>query len=91
MESTTLRGCIGLFLKNFFSNFRSHIKDSKWAENVFSSIVEAVTEAVNKSDFSLQMGNCPIPVAKHSGPCLNKHVVPNNRVGRKMLQKLIIV
>ena len=30
MESTPLGGCIGLFLKNFFSNFRSHIKDSKW-------------------------------------------------------------
>ena len=30
MGSTPLESCIGLFLKNFFSNFRSYIKDSKW-------------------------------------------------------------
>ena len=36
------------------------------AENVFLSIVQAVTEVLNKSNFSLQMGNCPIPLAEHS-------------------------
>ena len=30
MECTPLGGCIGFFLKNFFSNFRCHIKGSKW-------------------------------------------------------------
>ena len=40
------------------------------AENVFLSIVQAVTEVLNKSHFSLQMGNCPIPIAEHSGPYL---------------------
>ena len=36
------------------------------AENVFLSIVQAVMEVLNKSHFSLQMGNFPIPVAEHS-------------------------
>ena len=27
-------------------------------------------EVLNKSRFSLQMRNCPIPVAEHSGHCL---------------------
>ena len=35
---------------------------------MFLSIVQAVTEVLNKSRFSLQMENCPIPVAEHSGP-----------------------
>ena len=30
MGSTPLGGCIKLFLKNLLSNFRLHIKDSKW-------------------------------------------------------------
>ena len=54
-------------MKIFFSNFRSHIKDSKWGRKYILSIVQAVTEVLNKSHFSLQMGNCPIPVAEHSG------------------------
>ena len=29
--------------------------------------MQAVTEVLNKSHFSLQMGNCPIPIAEHSG------------------------
>ena len=32
-------------------------------------MAQAVTEVLNKSHFSLQMGNCPIPVAEHSGLC----------------------
>ena len=40
------------------------------AENVFLSIVQAVTEVLNKSHFSLQMENCPIPIAEHSGMIL---------------------
>ena len=34
---------------------------------MFLSIVQAVTEVLNKSHFSLRMGNYPIPVAEHSG------------------------
>ena len=65
------------FLKNFFFlDFHSHIKDSKWAENVFLSIVQAVTEVLNKSHFSLQMGNYPIPVAEDSGLY---HLLFNNK------------
>ena len=30
IKSTPLGGCVSLFLKTLFSNFRSHIKDSKW-------------------------------------------------------------
>ena len=53
-----------IFLKYFFSNFCSHIKDPKW---VFLSIVQDVTETLNKYHFSLLMGNCPKPIAEHSG------------------------
>ena len=34
---------------------------------MFLSIVKAVTEVLNKSHFSFQMVNFPIPVAQHSG------------------------
>ena len=37
------------------------------AENVFLSIVQAAMEVLKKSHFSLEMGNCPIPVAEDSG------------------------
>ena len=30
LGGSPLGGCIGYFLKFLFSNFRSHIKDSKW-------------------------------------------------------------
>jgi len=66
MGSNPLGGCLGLFLKNFFSNFCFHIKDSIWGKKLFLSIVQAVMEVLNKSHFSLQTGNCPIPVAEHS-------------------------
>ena len=44
------------------------MKDSKWGRKcIFDlSIVQAVTEVLYKSRFSLQMGNCPIQVAEHS-------------------------
>ena len=58
------------FFGKFLFKFCSHIKNSKWAENVFLSIVQAVAEVLNKSHFSLQMGDCPIPVAEDSGPSL---------------------
>ena len=32
MGSTPLKGCVGYFLKFLFSNFHSHIKDSKWGK-----------------------------------------------------------
>ena len=67
IKSTPLGGCVGLFLKNFFSNFLSHIKDSNGAENIFLSFVQAVIEVLKKSHFNLQMGNCPIPIAEDSG------------------------
>ena len=35
-KERSIRGCIGLFLKNFFSNFLSHIKDSKWDRKCIS-------------------------------------------------------
>ena len=38
------------------------------AENISLLIVQAVTEVLNKSHFSLQMRNCPIPIAEDSGP-----------------------
>ena len=44
------------------------------AENVFLLIEKAATEVLNKSHFSLQMGNCPIPVAEHSGLSKFKHL-----------------
>ena len=38
MESTPLGSCIGLFLKHFFSNFRSHIRGSKFGrECIFNA------------------------------------------------------
>ena len=37
------------------------------AENAFLSILQAVMEFLKKSHYSLQMGNCPIPVAEDSG------------------------
>ena len=37
------------------------------AKNLFLSIVQAVTEVLKKSHFSLQIGNCTIPVAEESG------------------------
>ena len=67
MESTPLGGCIGLFLKKIFKISILTLKIPNGTENVFLSIVQAVTEVLNKSHFSLQMGNCPIPVAEHSG------------------------
>ena len=35
------------------------------AENVFLSIVQAVTEVLNKSHFSFQMGKSPLQIVKH--------------------------
>ena len=45
---------------------------------MFLSIVQAVKEVLNKSQFSLQMGNCPIPVAKHSGLFQNDFLKDSN-------------
>ena len=58
---------MGLFLINFFSNFRSHIKDSKWGRKYIFLIYTCSNGVFEKSHFSLQMGNCPIPVAEDSG------------------------
>ena len=61
------------FLKKFLLKFPFSLKRfQNGAENVFSSIVQAVTEVLNKSHFSLQMGNCPVPVAEHSGQYVTK-------------------
>ena len=55
------------FFEIFFSNFRSHMKDSKWGRKCIFSIVQTVKKVLNKSNFSLQMGNCHIPVAEDYG------------------------
>ena len=47
--------------------------DSYFLMTVFSSILQALTEVLNKFHFSLQMGNYPIPIADHSGHCLVTH------------------
>ena len=67
------------FVYNFFWNisFQISVHTQNGAENVFLSIVQAVTEVLNKSHFSLQMGNCPIPVAEHSGHSLNYFTCSN--------------
>ena len=67
MGSTPLGGCIGYFLKFLFSNFRSHIKDSKWGRKYIFTNYTCCKGSPQKSHFSLQMGNCPIPIAEDSG------------------------
>ena len=39
-------------------------------QNVFLSNVQAIMEVLKKSHFSLKIGNCPIPLAEHSGHCI---------------------
>ena len=61
-----------IFLKYFFPNFCSHIKDPKWGRKFILLIVQAVMEVLNKSRYSnshLQMRQNPISVAEHSGHC----------------------
>ena len=67
MGSTPLGGCKGYFLKFLFSNFRSHIKGSKWGRKCIFMNYTCCNGSPQKSHFSLQIGNCPIPVAEHSG------------------------
>ena len=57
-------------------------------ENVFLLIVQAVTEVLNKSHLSLQMGNCPISVAEHSG--LNQPNGPYYHKNNKLFQIMIV-
>ena len=68
MGSTPLGGCIGYFLKFLFSNFRSHIKDSKWGRKCIS--INCTSCNRSPQQIPLQIGNCPIPVAEHSWLCL---------------------
>ena len=42
-------------------------KKSYLLQQKYLQCVQAVTEVLSKSHFSLQVGNCPIPVAEHSG------------------------
>ena len=62
MEITPSGGPIGYFLKFLLSNIRSHVKDSKWGTKYI------FMNAFKKYHFSLQMGNCPIPITEHSEP-----------------------
>ena len=61
-----IRGLYRIFFEKIVFKFPFSHKSSKGGK-FFSSIVQAVTEVLNKSHFSLQMGNCPIPVAEHFG------------------------
>ena len=67
MGSTPLGGSTGFFLKKMFSNFSSHIKDSKWGRKYIFMNYTCFNGSPQKSHFSLPMGNCPIPVAEDSG------------------------
>ena len=56
------------FFEKFLFKFPfSHKRFPNVAKDVSLSILQAVSEVFNKSHFSLQMGNYPIPVAEHSG------------------------
>ena len=67
MGSTPLEGCIGYFLKFFFSNFRLHIKDSKWGKKYIFINCTSYNGSPKQIPFQFAMGNCPITVAEHSG------------------------
>ena len=59
MESTPLRGGIGLFLKNFYSNFRSHIKDSKWGRKCIFINCTSCNESPQQIPFQFANGKLP--------------------------------
>ena len=73
MRSTPLGGLIGFFFEIFFSNFRSHIKDSKWGRkcifmNCASRNGSPQQIPLRQLPFANEAEN-PIPIAEDSGLC----------------------
>ena len=59
MGSTPLGGCIGYFLKFLFSNFRSHIKDSKWGRKYIFMNYTCCNGSPQKIAFQFANGKLP--------------------------------
>ena len=59
MGSTPLGGCIGYFLKFLFSNFRSHIKDSKWGRKYIFMNYTCCNGSRQKIPFQFANGKLP--------------------------------
>ena len=59
MGSTPLGGCIGYFLKFLFSNFRSHIKDSKWGRKYIFMNEKCCSRSPQKIPFQFSNGKLP--------------------------------
>ena len=57
--STPLGGCIGLFLKNSFSNFRSHIRDSKWGRKCI--FINCTSSNKSPQEIPFQSANRKMP------------------------------
>ena len=55
MGSTPFEGFIGFFLKNLFSNIRSHIKDSKWGRKC--AITNCVSHKGSLQQIALRQHN----------------------------------
>ena len=55
-------------LKSFFSNFCSHIKDSKLRRKYIFINCVSCNGSPKQIPFQFANGNCPIPVAEHSRP-----------------------
>ena len=59
MGSTPLRGCIGYFLNFFESNFRSHIKGSKWGRKYMFINYKCCNRSPQKNPFQFANGKLP--------------------------------
>ena len=59
MGSNPLGGCIGYFLKFLFSNFRSHIKDSKWGRKYILMNYTCCNGSPQKIPFQFANGKLP--------------------------------
>ena len=59
MGSTPLGGCIGYFLKFLFSNFRSHIKESKWGRKYILMNYTCCNGSPQKIPFQFANGKLP--------------------------------
>ena len=59
MVSTPLGGCTGLFLKKTFSNFCSHIIDSKWGRKWISINCTSCNRSLQEISFQFANGELP--------------------------------
>ena len=59
MGSTPLGGCIEYILKFLFSNFRSHIKDSKWGRKYIFMNYTCCNGSPQKIPFQFANGKLP--------------------------------